>query len=397
MLEGTRVTQNVKTWSKSLRGQAVALGVLVLGALLAAGGCSSNTKASSGNEAGSGECSGDACKPVLSGRFTPCDTDAQCDTGHGFSCIDGECNYECEQHSDCIEVGHCEARTVEGARRQFCVHDAKPPVPGELYTACPKGNECADARLCIGAGPGDLDAYCTIGCSGDDDCGVGYYCGTITRPPCQAACGQDAAPSDPRCVPPDQIGKGAPFYCSPLGSVERKVCRQREFCATCDSDADCLAVPNQVCAKDKSGEKICTRLCDQSTRSCPWGNASECAVFDEDLGLPTCGHRFGQCHGDGGTCEPCRTNQDCPNGACASSSFTGERWCINFGTKCACKNGVDNVGFCNDGGCPNSPGDLTVKCVGEPSSSLVGICYAGDAGTETLAGSSSQTGCWPPL
>src|SRR5262249_51807015 len=152
--------------------------------------------------------------------------------------------------------------------------------------------------------------------------------------------------------------------------VERKVCRQREFCASCETDADCLAQPNQVCAKDQTGEKICTRLCDPGTRSCPWGNAAECAVFDEDLGLPTCAHRFGKCHGDGETCQPCRTSDDCPNGACTSSQFTGERWCVNFDTTCECKNGVGNTGTCDDGGCPPSPDNLTVQClVRDPTTS----------------------------
>src|SRR6185503_2407597 len=175
--------------------------------------------------------------------------------------------------------------------------------------------------------------------------------------------------------------------------VERSVCRQREFCSPCDTDADCLAVPNQICARDGSGEKICTRLCDPGTRSCPWGNASECGNFDKDVGAPTCAHRFGSCHGTGQTCQPCRGNADCPGGGCTSSSFTGERWCINFDTQCSCKK-VDATGTCNDGGCPDSPGGLPIQCVGTEDSSLFNICYAANSGTQSLLGSSSQTGCW---
>jgi hypothetical protein len=383
------VTHSVKTrpvFLLTLRGSglfaALALSVMALGS-----GCSSDTKKPDEGASGSGG-------SMTSGRFDDCKADDECDQAHGFSCVMGMCSYECEQHSDCVEVGHCEAITLEGERRQFCVRDKTPPEAGKLYTACPNGTECADKLLCIGAGPGDLDAYCTVDCSSDDDCGLGYYCGTLIRRPCQADCNVDAAPSDPLCAPPDQIGKGKPFYCNSFGSVERKVCRQREFCSPCDSDADCLAVPNQVCASDGKDGKICTRLCDTSTRSCPWGNAAECRVVDAELGLPTCVHRFGQCFGTGKTCEPCRTNQDCPNGACTSSSFTGERWCINFDAKCECKNGVDNTGTCNDGGCEPSPDGLTVQCIGEPSSSLFGICYAANSGTDTLLGTSSQTGCW---
>jgi hypothetical protein len=388
------VTQNVNPKPVLLLRGGSALLLLALGVIAAASGCSSDSK----KPDGAAGCSASGCG-TTPGRFSACEMHADCDQEHGFSCVNGTCSYECEQHSDCIEVGHCEAVTLDGARRQFCVADEKAPEPGKLYTACPNGDECADPLLCIGAGPGDLDAYCTVDCKSDDDCALGYYCGTLTRRPCQAACDQDAAPSDPLCAPPDAIGDGKPFYCNPLGGVERKVCRQREFCSPCEKDADCLAVPNQVCAKESresNATKICTRLCDTGTRSCPWGNAAECAVFDEHLGQPTCAHRFGSCHGKGATCDPCRTNDDCPGGACTYSQFTGERWCINFDTRCECKNGVDNTGTCNDGGCPHSPGGLTVQCIGEPSSSLFDICYAANSGTDTLLGTSPQTGCWGP-
>ena len=147
-------------------------------------------------------------------------------------------------------------------------------------------------------------------------------------------------------------------------------------------------------ARDKSGAKICTRLCDFGARSCPWGNASECNVFDEELGLSTCSHRFGSCHGSGETCQPCTGDTDCPGGVCAGSQFTGERWCINFATTCECPNGPDGTGLCSDGGCPASPSGLDLNCVGEPTSSLFNVCYAANTGSGTLLGSSPQTGCW---
>jgi len=388
------VTQKVKTRDFFFRGaRGVLLAALSLSPFVSASACSSDPKKPAEEQAPGGAGS----EPQSSGRFTACDDSSQCDEEHGFSCVDGECTYACESHSDCREVGHCASRIAHGKRQQFCVRDPKPPEVGGLYTPCPQGDECADPRLCIGAGPGDLDAYCSVDCSSDDDCAAGYYCGTMTRRPCEAACKQDAAPSDPSCVPSDEIGKGKAFYCNALGGVERKVCRQREFCAPCNDDSDCLSVPNQICARGAAGDKtkICTRLCDPDTRSCPWGNAAECAVFDEELGEPTCAHRFGSCSGSGKTCEPCVTNDDCPGGACTSSQFTGERWCIDLQTKCECKEGVDSTGTCTDGGCPDSPSGLTVQCVGE-GSTLSGICFAANCGTDTLLGTSPQTGCWPP-
>jgi hypothetical protein len=310
--------------------------------------------------------------------------------------MEGECNYPCRSHADCVEVGHCDSRVVDGTRQNYCARDEELPKPGTLYTACPNGDECLDDRLCLGAGAGDLDAYCTVDCTSDDECLPGYYCGSIRRGPCEDACNFAGQPTTPNCIPSDLIGDGQPYQCGDLGLV-RTVCRQRDFCTPCQSDADCLAVPNQVCAKDAGGEKICTRLCDPGRRSCPWGNAATCDLFDAELGEATCSHRFGACRGTGEVCEPCTVDADCPGGVCFGQQFTGERWCINFGTACSCPNGADATGTCEDGGCPDSPGGITVLCVGEPTSDLFNTCYAGNSsGTGSLLDDSPQTGCWGP-
>jgi len=393
LYEGTRVTQNVKSgrgFTPTIRAIRAGLALIWLslaGVTLASGCASDGPKQTPG-------CAGSNC--ASSGRFTSCRESRQCDEAHGFSCVDGECNYECQSHADCVEVGHCDTRDVAGERKRYCVHDAAPPSPGGLYTSCPKGDECGEPALCIGAGEGDLDAYCTIDCADDDDCAAGYFCGSVVRAPCEDACDFAGQPTDARCAPADQIGSGGPYRCG-LNGPERRVCRQRDFCAACSSDADCLGQPNQVCARDASGEKICTRLCDAATRSCPWGNATECAIFDADLGVATCSHRFGSCHGTGQTCEPCRSNDDCPSGVCWGSQFTGERWCIDFDTKCECRGGVTASGTCANGGCPDSPSGLPLECIGPGDSQLSDTCYAANSATETLLGSSPQTGCWGPL
>ncbi|HKY35705.1 MAG TPA: hypothetical protein VJN18_07200 [Polyangiaceae bacterium] len=337
----------------------------------------------------------DAGDPIP-GRFSPCESHAECDEAHGFSCMGGQCNYPCRSHADCVEVGHCDSRVVDGQRESYCVRDEEPAQPGALYTACPDGDECLDSTLCLSAGPGDLDAYCTIDCSTDGDCLPGYYCGSLRRPPCEDMCGFQGQPENPRCVPTDQIGEGLPYQCSELG-ITRSVCRQRDFCTSCQSDADCLAVPNQICARDASGNKICTRLCDPGAKSCPWGNAAECDLFDTELGEATCSHRYGACRGNGAVCEPCTIDADCPSGVCYGQQFTGERWCINFDTRCECPNGPDATGTCDDGGCPESPGGVTVLCIGEPASDLFNTCYTGNSsGTGSLLNDSPQTGCWAP-
>lgn len=443
MYEGTCVTQNVKkprTSSATSRALAALALLLSLGGLTAAAGCSSTCEGDtcsscSDSDCATGErCVQDECRSECAtdddcqrpqtcelwqfpkgdrgrycavrpgaegeagsgneptpGRFVACASSAECDEAYGFSCVEGECTYACESHADCIEVGHCSALEVSGEQKRFCVRDAAPPEPGTLYTPCPQGDECAQAALCLGAGEGDLDAYCSVDCTSDDECRTGFYCGVITRAPCEDACDFRGQPSDPRCVPAADIGEGKPYRCSDTG-IERSVCRKREFCSPCETDDDCLSIPNQVCARDASGEKICTRLCDPDTRSCPWGNAATCGVFDDELGVATCSHRFGSCHGSGSTCEPCRGPQDCPGGICASSQFTGERWCINLATRCSCDR-VDQTGTCSGGGCPTSPSGLPLLCIGDESSGLANTCYAANAGGNGL-NASPQTGCW---
>jgi hypothetical protein len=199
---------------------------------------------------------------------------------------------------------------------------------------------------------------------------------------------------DRQCIPKDQIGEGKPYQCGDRGVV-RNVCRPRKFCNTCETDADCLAVSNQVCAKDESGTKICTQLCDLKRPSCPWGNAAECGVWDTTLGAATCQHRFGSCKGSGKSCEPCLTDADCgEQGACNSSSFTGERWCVDFSVSCSCSDSGDDSSLCEGGGCPETPGGLAMLCSDStPSTPNSGYCAG--AYTSTGLGSSPQTGCWP--
>lgn len=330
------------------------------------------------------------------GQFEPCAGDGECDTLRGFRCFGGECRPQCRSHFDCAGEGICTSG-VDGAgdRVQYC--EPSPQPPGRYYTRCPQGDECdADAGFsCLGAGVGDLDAYCTADCTSDSDCAPGFYCGKISTVPCEDACDFRGVPDDPDCAPPEQIGDGLPYRCGRFG-VERSVCRAREFCSPCQSDSDCLAIPNTLCADDGSGTKICTQLCDPDVGSCPWGNAGICGFFDEALGLATCAHRSGSCTGSGRGCDPCITDADCgENGLCTSSQFTGERWCIDLSTSCDCE-GNPASGFCTGGGCPETPSGLRMICIDSPGSVIDGACYGANTAANPIL-SSPQTGCWAAL
>ncbi|HEY0467845.1 MAG TPA: hypothetical protein VGC79_26775 [Polyangiaceae bacterium] len=384
----------------SAASRFVWLGLLTsLGAMIF-GGCSNSEclledcqTSAPGGVAG-GPTGAGAASSVPSGK--KCSSNAECPAAQGQACVASSCRLACTSHFDCQGFGECaSALDADGVSGHFC-DLAHPHKAGQFYTRCAAGTECDAANdfFCVGAGADDLDAYCTTDCTDDESCAPGYACTPLTRPPCQDVCNLKGSPKDRQCIPSDQIGVGKPFQCSSRG-VTRNACRPRKFCSPCESDNDCLAVANQVCAKDQSGVKTCTQLCDLQHPSCPWGTAGKCGLWDPDLNRATCAHRFGSCTGTGKSCEPCLTDSDCgAQGACTSSSFTGERWCVDFRVSCSCANAADSNGVCTGGGCPETPGGLDMLCAdATPSTPNSGYCAG--AYTSTALNASPQTGCWP--
>jgi len=350
-------------------------------------------------DADGGVTQGTYCAPSGSGQDTPCTGDSECDQARGWRCVTGRCRVACATHRDCGAVGSCTGAGQDGAGNplRWCEPDDKPRGKGQYGTPCPSGNECDEPGgfACYGTGAGDLDAYCTRGgCASDADCPLGLECDLTRsgRPPCQDACGLAGVPGNQRCVPADQIGPGREFSCGPL-SLVRNLCVVREFCSECETAADCMGKPNQVCARDIGGKKICTVLCDPDINSCPWGNAGVCDVWDSELGVPTCAHRFGSCRGTGKSCEPCIDESDCgSNGLCISSNFTHERYCIDLGAGCdACTD--DST--CTGNGCPLTPGGLAMTCYGgiDSREPLYRKCVGANVNENPLV--SPQGGCWP--
>ena len=362
-------------------------------------GCLSFLLAAVGACTGETTCGGASCGDGASespGRHVPCESDAACDTQHGFACIAGTCLYACDSHFDCSAIGLCQSFD----RGSFCAPSAEQPPPGQYYTRCENGTECDAAAgfSCIGAGVGDLDAYCTADCAGDADCPTGFFCESTGVTPCEDVCNVIGDPNDPACVPASEIGDGQRYRCTPVGPV-RDQCVKRRFCAECETDEDCRSTPGLICARDLSGAKICTTPCDLTTGSCPWGNAAVCRVTDDERGIATCSHRFGSCRGEGNPCEPCARDQDCrETGFCYGSSFTGERYCIDFAEagQCNCTGETIQGGVCQGGGCPLTPGQLEMLCLVRDEETLDGVCYAANSNDNPLLGS-PQTGCWGPI
>ena len=340
---------------------------------------------------------GGAGAPSTAPAITKCSASADCDASQGESCVDGACRIPCHSHYDCQGFGECVNGTTSELTAVHYCDLTHPQKPGQFYTHCPNGDSDCDTDnsfLCVGDAVDDLDAYCTVDCSADTDCADGFGCTPLVRPPCADVCNLTGVPKDHLCIPLSQIGDGQPYQCGNQG-VTRNVCRPRKFCSSCTTDADCLAAPDQICAKDKSGAKICTQLCDTAHPSCPWGSATSCGSYDDEVGAPTCAHRFGQCTGTGKSCEPCLKDTDCGSkGVCFASEFTGEHWCVDLSVTCSCVGLTETSGACAGGGCPTSPSGLTMQCVDSDLTGSSGICNGADT-TSTLLGGSPQTGCWP--
>ena len=329
-----------------------------------------------------------------------CERSSECDGAHGYRCVSGSCTLTCEIHEHCASRGSCTAQgnDSEGKEVALCEDDGFSRGPGQYGSSCALDDGACDADTgfrCIGAGQGDADAYCTqLDCGADADCPSGYYCSTqvSSRRPCEAGCGFEASDRD-GCVPKSEIGSGQRFRCGPAGGLHFGICLRRGYCNECETDVDCRGRPHQVCAKDGSGNKICTILCDPGVNSCPWGSASVCRLWDEQLGIETCGHRFGSCTGDGSGCHPCIDQGDCPRGECVSSAFTGERFCIDHEATCTCNAGAGTV--CTGGGCPSTPAGSPMSCYG--GDFFIGTQYEGLCiGISTARAQLGEPeGCWP--
>jgi len=344
------------------------------------------------------------------GQSAPCDGDADCDTERGFRCVSNQCLIAgCRSHDDCWPMGLCTPSVLDGQPINVCMPSDPAPVLGQLGAPCPDGDAACDTTAgfhCLGTPPGDVAAYCTTyDCTSDEDCGTGYACLRVPAEeppfdsskatvPCESACGFDGQNAE-NCAPLDEIGPGKTYECGPT-SLMRTMCRKREYCSPCESDVDCLGHPNQICARDMGGAKICTVACDPDTNSCPWGNASECNVWDTERGIPTCAHRFGSCVGTGAGCEPCLQHSDCgADGVCYTAPFTNERFCIDLTLKCTC-DAETTTGDCIGGGCPTAPSGAQMFCLG-------GSQYSGSLFYQACFGAqinfdpfdpSPLTGCW---
>lgn len=325
-----------------------------------------------------------------------CSSSTDCAQDVPRHCVAGTCQTECELHANCGRAGVCTGGgvTSEGQTIAFCQPDNLPRDLGQFGTSCVTSTEACDSTndfMCLTRGEGDTESYCTFrGCDSDVECPSGLFCShnsVGSRPPCVTACGIAGQPQTANCIPETDIGPGRPYRCSANGGVELTVCLKRSFCTSCETDADCRGEANQVCARGPDGNKTCTLLCTSGLGSCPWGSATQCGVFDQELGVATCAPLFGACRGSGNSCEPCVDDADCPKGFCSVSSFTGEQFCFDETASCACDEGEES---CVGGGCPLTPSGLQMNCLSTADGEPPSVCY----GAENADESGAPLGCW---
>jgi hypothetical protein len=342
----------------------------------------------------SDEPSGD--EPSVPGK--ECSSNAECfDPLVQKNCVSGHCVATCQLHDHCAGIGACtgQATDTDGQPVHYCQLEEFPHAAGQYGAQCLNGNaDCDDAGgfVCFSKGEGDTEGYCSkLGCEDDAACPAGYYCNhdVSTRLlPCSSECGLVGDATDPQCIPSERIGEGKDFRCTPEG-LELRSCRKRDFCSSCQTNADCRGFAGQICALDPSGQKICTFSCDPTAPSCPWGSASSCAIHDRTLGTATCAHRSGSCQGNGLSCDPCVDDSACPNGFCSFNSFTGEQFCVDLRDSCECEPGATS---CYGGGCPTTASGLEMICVPREANGPPAACF----GSTVIAGDeTSQLGCWP--
>jgi hypothetical protein len=295
------------------------------------------------------------------------------------TCVGNRCVLQCASQTECVAGQECAAtKADDGTDVNVCLYTQKAesigmpcPIGNECdaYSACPDGSPCggdvanpkcdaAECRplVCLTAGTGDANAYCsTYDCKTDDDCVDGMYC-TVRRLD-QKICGTQKGTEDP-CVDPAAFNAdGATYQEGPI-SLLRNVCEKRGACAPCTTDLDCSDYPTQNCVQI-GPDTVCAKQC---------ASAIDCED-DHDCVSGFCVPKFGSCTGNGNFCEPCNTDLDCagggPNSACLGLTGT-QKACFDASFPDTCTTTSDcpvspsgKHGVCLDENEGSSPGDPT--------------------------------------
>jgi hypothetical protein len=374
----------------------------------------------------------------------------------GNVCVDNHCELPCMSQLDCAQPGqNCVAATTDGADGgsiNICQPNGRAPIgkPCPLGSeckglmACPDGSNCdftqcggqtctpdplcaVDAGtpcvtgtcpdmspctvqgctmdqckplLCLSAGAGDANAYCTMqDCQTDANCPGGFACDKVrdAHPICGAPasklpglCGISCTAAA-ACVTAYGTGstcassmfcEGACVMANAPGTTYaqgpyctfRNECRMRKLCEPCTTDIDCSLVPGNHCTAIGSAN-FCLNAC-KTDADC--GNGFKCNGS-------ACVPRAGSCTGSKTFCEPCHDDTECGSGLYCSRESSGvERICVSP---------IGTIMCMTDADCPKSPSGLHGKCMDETVQSTPGDGIYHTCWLPYVSGS-SRFECW---
>ena len=361
----------------------------------------------------------------------------------GNVCVNNLCALQCKADADCPLGQDCLAATPDGSTTATttCQNNGRSAIGFK----CPEGNECAkqapscpdgsncdftqcggntcspdpvacgsDAKctiglcddstpctvqgctmdkckalVCLSAGVGDAEAYCTLqDCTGDANCPGGYACDKVrdshpicgaaasklpglcgisctTAAACVTAYGAGSTCTSGFCEGPcvkANAGDGTTYAPGPFCTF-RNQCRVRRLCDPCTTDLDCSVVQATHCST-QGGSKFCASDCATDTDcsagyQCPSGE---------------CSPRAGSCTGKKTFCEPCHTDDtECGAGLYCSRESSLERVCVAP---------IGTINCTSDAQCPKAASGLNGKCM--------------DATVESQPGDGVYHTCWLP-
>jgi hypothetical protein len=322
--------------------------------LLSTVGCDGKTCEEGGGVVVDGKCEG-KCEP------SKCLADN--------TCVGNRCVLICASQQDCVAGQECApTKADDGTDITACLYTQKAesigiPCPAgnecDAFSACPDGSacgpdvqspKCSDAEcrplVCLSAGVGDANAYCTTyDCTADTDCVDGMFCSV--RRLAQKICGTQKGSEDPCLDPSAFTTDGATFQEGPV-SLLRNICKKRGPCAPCDGTLDCSDFDAQDCV-DIGGDSVCAAKCSTNT-DCEDDHACTGGF---------CVPKFGKCVGSGNFCEPCNNDLDCKAGGptMACLDLTGnQKACFDASFPDACMSNTD---------CPVAPSGKHGLCLGD--------------------------------
>ena len=375
-------------------------------------------------------CAESGRQPALNGNGYP-------EGSYGTPCLFGDANcgdYQsaCPNGLECNFGAQCEAGTCE-LDAAVCGEDPQCNVGrcsegGQRCTFNTCTQEECTPFVCIGAGEGDADAYCSHrDCDDDSECPAGFYCGvtadphSICGPTCNGStcsggpndggnCGDDGdcqvgnsnycGTTTQGCIDPAGDNGGAQYVEGTL-CLMRNTCLKREPCTPCSGNLDC-SLGADVC-QIHLGANVCARLCD---------SPDDCTPDEICVGYLAATGKLGTC-GATPTVD-CNVPEDCPtpgdtcsersvcvpaSGKCDASDAPGNKFCYHCvddrdcgppGSSMACVEVGGNMKGCfdlafpdactTDNDCPLSPSGLHGECLDQaeglsPGDSVYHRCY----------------------